>query len=103
MDTNRKIESLNDADFQEIEELSSVHFELSELAVILGIDYQEFVNEFEKESRLRQTILKGRLLTEYEIRKTTFQLAKQGSPQAISIAEKYIEATRLREELDEYE
>lgn len=82
---------------QEVEYYASLMFTRREIAVILEIDEKAFIRELaeERESPLSRAFLRGRLKKEAEVRKSIFDLARNGSSPAQASAVKLIENAKL--------
>jgi hypothetical protein len=83
---------MNKDTLQEVQDLAAVFFTPNEITQILGIDESlQFEDDF------KQAYKKGQLITEAQLRKGIFKLAKQGSSPAQNLAMKILENTKLNE------
>lgn len=81
----------------EIENLAALFFTPNEIATIIGISSQQEIDEFILlNESAKNAINTGRLKSEAEIRKSIFELAKQGSAPAQLLATKFIDQYHLR-------
>lgn len=75
--------NLSSEQLQELEQNARLQFSISECAIILGYDQNEFAKLFEnKKSPALKAYERGRLLASAEIRKAVFTQAKNGSSPA---------------------
>lgn len=83
--------NLNEEQLKELEEFAMLHFSLKQLAILVGIELELLQQEMEQdESLVRLAIQRGRLLSEAKLRKTTLDLAENGSSPALTAALKLI-------------
>lgn len=81
---------------KEVEEWAGLLFSPKEIAIVLEIDVVKFCAEFENEGgELYKAVMRGKLRTEGEIRKSILSLAKDGSASAQEQAMKLIEKYNL--------
>lgn len=80
--------SLNDiTDLKEVEELAMVFFTPLEIATIIEVPFAEVeVALCEEDSLFYKAFHKGRLQSEYDLRKSIVKLAKSGSSPAQTMA-----------------
>lgn len=80
----------------ELEHFAGVFFSLQEMAIVMELDGEALKLEYEKaESVIHQTIQRGRLKQDAELRKIIFTLAKGGSSPAQSLALKIIQDAKI--------
>jgi hypothetical protein len=74
----------------EITETAKLLFSVEEVALIVGIPPLEAQKWWKNpNTQFSQAYLRGRLLTEADVRKTAITLAKQGSTPALEAVKKY--------------
>lgn len=80
----------------EITDYGRLLFSVEEVAIIVGLD-KEKVKIWSKNLHhpFTQAYLRGRLMTEAEVRKTTITLAKQGSTPAVEQVKKYLRDSNI--------
>lgn len=90
--------NLNEEQLQELEAFARLHFSLKSLAILLQLPFEQLQEEMQQEaSVVRLAICRGRLLTEAKLRKTTFDLAENGSTPALNSALQVIQDCRLED------
>ena len=87
--------NLNDDQLQQIEDMAAALLPAAEIAILLNLpaENRKIFEEIVKthvNSPVYLAFHKGRLTTKYELRKIIIKLAKNGSPAAEPIADKYI-------------
>lgn len=92
-----RFEELDDEQLKHIEDFSSAFLSSEELAVIFGLDEAEVRQAMQSDCVFRRAVIKGRLQTKYLVRKAVLALAQQGSPQAVVLAQKYIQQAEFKE------
>ena len=85
---------LNDELLSQIEQYSGLMFSKDEIASILELDSEEFINCLE-DPQADKAFKKGRLLRDAELRKAIFDLAANGSSPAQAFAAKLIENAKM--------
>ncbi len=89
---------MNNDQLTEIRELASLAFSPAEIACVLQVDVEEFIecckNPF---SEIGRSYLAGKLKVEAEVRKAVFLLSKQGSGPAQILAMKYLKKQQVDE------
>jgi hypothetical protein len=85
------MEEISNEILEQITEYGRLLFSVEEVALIVGIDPQKAKEyTYNKKHAFTTAYLKGRLMTEAEVRKTTITLAKQGSTPAVEQVKKYL-------------
>lgn len=83
---------LNESQLSELEELAGLFLEPEEIAVLLGIDADEFKDEISnKNGPVWLAYFKGRTVSKKEIHANVVKLAKHGSPQAEELVAQMIQ------------
>jgi hypothetical protein len=77
---------LSSKKIKEVEELASLHFKDAEILLITGIT--EICQTF------RNSVKKGKLMSEAKVRKSVFEMAEAGSGPAQTLAVKIIEQNK---------
>ena len=77
---------LTNKQIKEVEEFASLHFKDAEIMLITGI--MEICQTF------RNSVKKGKLMSEAKVRKSVFEMAEAGSGPAQTLAVKIIEQNR---------
>lgn len=81
---------------KEIESWAALLFSPKEIAIIMELDVCDFENDFNDESsEIHLVVMRGKLRSEGEIRKSIITLAKDGSASAQEQAMKLIEKYNL--------
>ena len=81
---------------EQIQEFGRTQFKVSDVAIVLQISEMEFLQEMENEqSEAYKAYWKGRLLGEYEIRKSVMELANGGSSAAQTLAKQFIDEAKV--------
>jgi hypothetical protein len=81
-----------------IEEYASLFFTVSEIALMIDADQEEFRREIRaKTSPRAKAYYKGRIKTEIEMRRSTKQFAEKGSPQAEALMNEFGKKQKLDE------
>ncbi len=81
-----------------IEELSGLFLTPREIAILLSIDIDAFLECLMLHNSPEYlSYMKGKTQSKKEIREKVIKLAKMGSPQAEALAEKYIELQEIAE------
>lgn len=89
---------MNNEKLTEISELASLAFAPVEIACVLQVDIEDFVENCKNPfSEIGRAYLAGKLKVEAEVRKAVFLLSKQGSGPAQILAMKYLK----KQEIDE--
>lgn len=90
------MEELSKEILEQVTEYGRLLFSVDDVAVIIGIDKQKARHWAKSPNHVfMQAYLKGRLMTEAEVRKTTITLAKQGSTPAVEQVKKYIRDSKI--------
>ena len=88
--------NLTDEELEELECLAEHFFSLEEMSIVLEIDSNNLFLEMQnKNSIIFKTIYRGRLKSEFEVRKVIVRQAKQGSPAAQAATLKMINESKL--------
>lgn len=87
---------LTEEQLAQIEEYGSHFFTPLEIARIMKLDADEFMVDFDAEGQVRDSIERGQLKSEAEVRKSIFDLAKSGSGPAQVLAVGIIEKYQLK-------
>ena len=78
---------LNEVQLQELEEFASLLMSPDDIATILQISAESLRKEIKsKEGPIYTAFVRGKLITEAALRKTTINFAKQGSTPALTAA-----------------
>lgn len=90
--------SLNDiTDMKEVEELAAVYFTPKEIATIIEVPFAEVEAALCEEGSLFYLAFhKGRLQSEYDLRKSIVKLAKSGSSPAQTMAMDLLQKSKLK-------
>ncbi len=90
---------LSDDQLEKIQEYAGLFLSPREIACLLNLPFADFTEcLFDGNHPVSMAYLKGKTQSKYEIRKKVIDLAKKGSPQAESLADKYIEQQSLWED-----
>lgn len=89
--------SYSNEQLQQVTELASVFFTPKEIAVIMELDEDIFLEDVQMEShQLSKAYLGGKLKSEFEVRKSIVQLAKSGSSPAQAMSMDMIKQSNLK-------
>jgi len=89
---------LSEAQLVELEDFAGVFFSIKEIAIVMQLDENELRLAYENpQSMIHQTIQRGKLKQEAELRKVIFTLAKGGSSPAQNLAFKIIQEAKIDE------
>lgn len=90
--------SLNDiTDWKEVEELAMVFFTPQEIATILEVPFTEIEESLmDEQTAFYIAFHKGRLQSEYDLRKSIVKLAKSGSSPAQTMAMDLLQKSKLK-------
>jgi hypothetical protein len=81
---------------EQIEHYAGLFLTKREIAVLLNINPKEFLEHLEDENTpVYLAYLRGKTLAKQEIREKVVTLARQGSPQAQTLAEQYIQQQEI--------
>lgn len=84
--------NLSSEQLTKIQELAGLFFRVDEIAVSIDVDMDELEEEIaNKRSAAFRAYLKGKTDTKLAIRTNVIRMARNGSPQAEDLAERYIQ------------
>ncbi|MGB0521415.1 MAG: hypothetical protein ACPGJS_00575 [Flammeovirgaceae bacterium] len=87
---------LSKEQYKELEQFAGVFFSIQEIATVMELDGEALKHAYEDPSSdIHQTIQRGRLKQEAELRKIIFNLAKGGSSPAQNLALKIIQEAKI--------
>jgi hypothetical protein len=90
--------NLNENQIIEIEKLSGLFLEPVEIAVLLDIDVEWFLNEISRgKGEIYLAYMKGKCASKRDIHENVIKLAKHGSPQAEELANSMMNKQQLAE------
>lgn len=90
--------NLTDKQIEEIQELAALLLEPEEIAVLIDIDTNKFLNEIEQQKGpVYKAYFKGKTETKKAIHENVIKMAKHGSPQAEELAKEFIFKQHLAE------
>jgi len=82
---------LSENQFEKLEQYAAAFFSFKEIALLLEVDIEDFIDEIENEnSEVFKRYESSRLKSEFEIRNEIIKMAKMGSPAAQTEALKLI-------------
>ncbi len=97
MEQNSLDSLLSPEQFKEIEELAAVFFTPKEIAIIVGISVPLFDEAVKDETtNVYNAFQRGRLQSEYDLRKSIVKLAKSGSSPAQTMAMDLLQKSKLK-------
>lgn len=90
--------NLTDIQLKEIEENAALFLEPEEIAVLMDLDTDEFIEQLQlKKGAVYQAYFRGRTTSKKEILENVVKMAKHGSPQAEDLAKQFMDKQLMAE------
>ena len=93
----KSLDDITDADLEEISKMAVVFFTPKEIAMVLEVDVNAFIEACNTEGdKCYTAFMSGRLKSEYELRLSVVKLAKQGSSPAQTMSLEMLKQSQMK-------
>lgn len=89
--------TLNETQIKEVQDFAGCFFSPGEIGIIMNLGEQWCMMQMSSDTEFRKAYYKGRLISEADLRKPIFELAKKGSAPAQALAIQIVSNSYLKD------